>query len=1380
MKKILKRFTSVFAAFAITAMCLPCMPAVTVEAATATLKQTNIMSDHDPGFEKGTFTKDGILWNASGSVACSTEQKHSGSYSLKSTDKQVYSGPQAILNNLTVGAKYYVSVWVYTADSGLKAKIGQMDNTGSGGSSRYEANKSLTAGGWTQLAATIEAKYTSIKLVINFDTGTRTTPVYFDDFEVIPISVAGNLVANPGFEVGTNASWTAKDYWSVVPNPISDSNTGKYVAEATKQSTQSYPTSRTPQQTVTITPDTYYYISAAVAQAKASAKADAVIMRLQQSAPSGATKITIPSNYTAINTTSYTDAKAVVYNKDATAAAVYVQTGESAGYPGVYVDNFVVAPIEIKSYTEGGAGIISNGDITLTVPEDIEVTTSSITIDNGAKVTGVERSGRDCVVSFSGMKDNTTYKLGLNTGLNLSPSWSFTTGGYTNVLSPLNGAEKVSVNTDLKLVFTEEVNGVSASNIEISGATVGTITASTDKKTYTVDLGTLSTNTTYNAKVTGVVDKNGNTVADTTFTFTTAHAGYENILVTQGYDVGFETSLDNYNLKGTVERTNAKKHTGAYSALSTARTGGYFGARPQVNLEENTEYLMSAWVYTETTGEAIQMRLQGADVGAIGDFKGITAGQWNHVTAITNTSSDQAVVTGAYFYPQTNTNNDIWVDDYELVKIGKLPSSDKYAFDNSVKKVTLKKAYTDKYDSMVDIVDDIIGASDYDISVNDKDGSGDWTTGDELILTSITAGADYKKVYSVDVRNYYDSSTEALIVKGSDGIGDDFSHSDKITKSGNAFIEYRVENNDQGAVTPAVVAAVYDEAGRLLEFDVDDTKTIAKGQYVDFELEAKIPADSEGAVLKLMVWDSLVSMKPLMPAKVYTIDTNNFTIPTVISNGMVLQRNADTVIYGTAPAGALVTAELSGGIKGEYRVPAGDSEFFVKLPMGEYSTEEQTLTITATDKTGESLGSFTRTGVLVGDVYYGSGQSNMARQFNKTAEAIQSGSSTLYTPDQYDSYVDEYKKLGDTLSTQNVRFFKNMTEGTTKSRSSWDAEALAAKEVWKKIDRNSIDEMYQVMVRMAAEIKSIDEYKDVPIGILCCAQGGTIAAKWVSRDTFFSAGFEEEYDNYEKNVTRADASTYWASHTDLYYDGARSVLPYTVKAAVWYQGQSDASSNYDKYLTGVIHDIRESQKNDMLPVLVLGLFGSRDVPNTKLWPVQRLGQLNVANQLTNVYTTITNDTGDPTASDPYHPANDADVAIRAARSMLANVYSEDIAWRGPVYAGATYGIGSASITINTNGGTLGKYTTTVGSPIFELTTDGGATWKSANSIAVDGNTVTVSNSSITGTVNGVRYAMTPVTVKCIYGTYTDALGANVTLPLVPFDTTYVPNTLSYK
>ncbi|MBQ7975612.1 MAG: carbohydrate binding domain-containing protein [Clostridia bacterium] len=958
----------------------------------------------------------------------------------------------------------------------------------------------------------------------------------------------------------------------------------------------------------------------------------------------------------------------------------------------------------------------------------------------------------------------------------------------TTVKSPLNGAQKVSVNTDLKLVFSQAVNSVAASNIQINGATVGTITPSADNKTFTVDLGTLTPNTTYNAKVTGVVDTNGNTVADTTFTFITAHAGYENILVTQGYDTGFETGFSKWSLKGTVTQSD-KANTGAYGAFSTNRSGGgHIGPQAIVKLEEDTEYLLSAYVYTNSTGEGVKMRAQGADAATIPDFTPIEAGKWTRVTAITNTTGGNKPDSGqtyridnACFYAQTNTKNDVYFDDYEIVKIGRIPDSDKYVFANVDKKVTLYKAYTDKYSSMDDIADDIIGAADYDISVTDADGSGDWTTGDKLTLTPIVAGADYKKVYTVNVRDYYDSSTEALIVKGSDGIGDDFCHGDTITKAGKAFIEYRVENNNDGDVTPIVIASVYDKNGKFLEMDIADTQTIPQNEYKDFELEVTIPSNVEGATVKIMVWDGFDSMEPLMPAKVYTIDTNDFTLPTVISDGMVLQRNADAVIFGKAPEYSTVKATLSGGITAEYTVPKGDNEFFVELPMGDANTVEQTLTITAKDGNGNTIGDATRTGILVGDVYYGSGQSNMARQFVFTADAIKDGKSTLYTPDQYDAYVAEYKALGAELSDKNVRFYKSMTEDTSASRASKGEATLAAKETWRTIGEANIDDTYNVMVRMVANIKNLDEYKDVPIGIVACAQGGTIAAKWVSRDTILNAGFDQkELDEYETNVTRADSQWYWASHTDLYYDGARAVLPYTFKAAVWYQGQSDTSLNYDRYVAGVIHDIRESQKNDELPVLVLGLFGVASSDYTSCWSVQRLCQLNVANQLTNVYTTITNDTGDPASADTFHPANDADVANRAARSMLANVYGENINWRGPEFASVTYTDDSATISVNTNGGTLAKYDTTVGSPIFELTTDGGTTWTAANSIVVNGNAITVSNSSITGTVNGVRYAMTPLKVKCIYGTYTDALGANVTLPLVPFDTTYVPNTLTYK
>ena len=95
------------------------------------------------------------------------------------------------------------------------------------------------------------------------------------------------------------------------------------------------------------------------------------------------------------------------------------------------------------------------------------------------------------------------------------------------------------------------------------------------------------------------------------------------------------------------------------------------------------------------------------------------------------------------------------------------------------------------------------------------------------------------------------------------------------------------------------------------------------------------------------------------------------TVPTMFSNDAVLQRGMAVPVFGTAAAGATVTVEFNGQVKSANA--ASDGKWRVNLnPMTTLATPS-TMVITS------GAESITLTGIQVGEVWFGSGQSNMAR-----------------------------------------------------------------------------------------------------------------------------------------------------------------------------------------------------------------------------------------------------------------------------------------------------------------------------------------------------------------------------------------------------------------
>lgn len=112
--------------------------------------------------------------------------------------------------------------------------------------------------------------------------------------------------------------------------------------------------------------------------------------------------------------------------------------------------------------------------------------------------------------------------------------------------------------------------------------------------------------------------------------------------------------------------------------------------------------------------------------------------------------------------------------------------------------------------------------------------------------------------------------------------------------------------------------------------------------------------------------------------------TTAITLPTTWASSMVIQRGVPVTLWGLDEPGAVVTLTCTApwctaGLKS---APADSTgRFEVKLPAAPASTTPFTITLASTKS-----GSLKLSDLLVGDVYFCSGQSNMELSVENTAE----------------------------------------------------------------------------------------------------------------------------------------------------------------------------------------------------------------------------------------------------------------------------------------------------------------------------------------------------------------------------------------------------------
>ncbi|OJU52894.1 MAG: sialate O-acetylesterase [Bacteroidales bacterium 45-6] len=192
------------------------------------------------------------------------------------------------------------------------------------------------------------------------------------------------------------------------------------------------------------------------------------------------------------------------------------------------------------------------------------------------------------------------------------------------------------------------------------------------------------------------------------------------------------------------------------------------------------------------------------------------------------------------------------------------------------------------------------------------------------------------------------------------------------------------------------------------------------------------------------------------------------TLPKVFGDSMVLQRNIRIPVWGTAAPGSLIVAQLGSSV---VKVKTNETgKWMVRLPKfkagGPY-----TLTISEAGKQAK----IQYKGILIGDVWIASGQSNMDLSVKQAKDAANEIAKANYPQMRFLVVAQDVK-----LTPQN--------------------DILSGK--WKVCDPTNVKNFSAVAYYFARKIH-LDQ--NVPIGIVQPSRGGTPVEAWTSREKLLSS-----------------------------------------------------------------------------------------------------------------------------------------------------------------------------------------------------------------------------------------------------------------------------------
>ena len=174
-------------------------------------------------------------------------------------------------------------------------------------------------------------------------------------------------------------------------------------------------------------------------------------------------------------------------------------------------------------------------------------------------------------------------------------------------------------------------------------------------------------------------------------------------------------------------------------------------------------------------------------------------------------------------------------------------------------------------------------------------------------------------------------------------------------------------------------------------------------------------------------------------------------------------------------------------------------------------------------------------------------------------------------------------------------------------------------------------------------------------------------------------------ENFEVKLSSTGPNRYPSS---LYNAMIHPLLNLSVKGAIWYQGESNASRAYQyrKLMPLLIKCWRDKWNQPDMSFIMVQLANYRDVndkPGNSDWAELREAQLMTALNDKNVGMAVTIDIGE--AGD-IHPRNKQDVGYRLALNALSIAYGMDVVPSGPVYKSVEFKEGKAWVEFEDFGG----------------------------------------------------------------------------------------------
>ncbi|MFC1758787.1 sialate O-acetylesterase [Planctomycetota bacterium] len=393
--------------------------------------------------------------------------------------------------------------------------------------------------------------------------------------------------------------------------------------------------------------------------------------------------------------------------------------------------------------------------------------------------------------------------------------------------------------------------------------------------------------------------------------------------------------------------------------------------------------------------------------------------------------------------------------------------------------------------------------------------------------------------------------------------------------------------------------------------------------------------------IRLSIW--LIALLPsLLPG---LLRAGELRVADVFTDHAVLQRGVNLPVWGTTTASENVTVRFAG--QQETVQAAEDGSWKVVLSPLQANASGNSMVV----ESGKQRREFRN--LLVGEVWYASGQSNMQMSLDACARRIPA-----------------IKEMAEAAPSDDIRMLR-VDDADSPQPLTQRQKATS----W-QIDNPSNRRGQSAVAYFFA--RQLHETLDVPIGVIEGSWGGKPIEGFIPRDQFEMRAPLRPILALAEQDRLADLAALKGGVVvrntaglpgRIFNARVAPIAPYGLRGVIWYQGESNAGrgedpQNYRIKMRALVDGFRSTWNQPKMPCYFVQLpaFNDQATGWVRLREEQRLSL-----DIEHTGMAVTIDLRDA----DIHPANKLDVGKRLARWALAKTYGRKIPFSGPLFKSAT-------------------------------------------------------------------------------------------------------------